>query len=219
MKKKCVILFLVLTVFFSGCGNSSKANTVSSNSETIETEQSATESETILLSETESENTEIQERIGSQNSPIPFGESYTYTFGIPSTADIDNLFYGTATIKIDSVSDDYIIVNVNYDSCTGSVPLSIGQSIYNGSYFVPVSDNYQQIVTPESCIYTSLSTKMYDALYPGGNSNVYIERQSAKYLTLNYNVYESHDTINQPDFISNEGDEQLNSYTTWFLLE
>lgn len=174
-------------------------------------------------SSTQNETTEI--RHGSKDDPIKLGESYTYKFIIPNySSSMDNLTYGQATLTVLNVNDN-IEVDVKFDSCNKDVSIQLGREIFDGSYFTTVSENLQENILIDNDVYTESGDffNSYEALYPGGESIVNVNKDNAKYLVVHHNVYKDDDDINLPDSVEIEIDNgtkyELRYYTTWFLLE
>lgn len=229
MKNKIFVMIILSTLFTSACSAKQNiATTEVTQMETI-THQSIETNTIPPTPSTEAETeTEVAIRHGSINAPIPLGESYTYKFGIAKYSNsYEDTKYGYATAKITSNENNVISVNVNFDSCDGGYALELGKDIMSGGYFTTVSESMQEntfgwkdIGTNKEDLYKS---ETYDPVYPGGNVDVYVNGNNAKYLVIHHNVYDKDDEINSPDDIEVQEIDgvkhELHYYRTWFLLK
>ena len=224
MKNKMFISTILIAIFTSAC--STKQNTINGDTVQVETTmQQATSDDTIPQTESESE---AVIRHGSVNDPIPLGESYSYKFGIAKYSNsYEDTKYGYATAIITSNENNVITINVNFDSCDGGYALELGKDIMSGGYFTTVSESMQENTFGWKDVGTNKEDlnkyETYDPVYPGGNVDVYVNGNNAKYLVIHHNVYDKDDEINNPDDIEIQEIDgvrhELHYYRTWLLLE
>lgn len=233
MKNIFTFVILLSISMLSGCNNKVSVDqditttlieSEMSESQTIESQSIELEN-TIVESETTTENIIKQVRHGSKSDPIPLGESYTYKFIIPNHSySMNDLTYGYATVKISSINES-IEVDVKFDSCNKDISIQLGREILDGSYFTTVSENLQENILISNDVYTEKGDyfNLYNPIYPGGSTLVYVNNEDAKYLIIHHNVYADDDEINNPDSIEIETYDnvkyELRYYTTWFELE
>ncbi len=231
MKNKIFTAVILITILTNAC--SAKQNIATAEVTQVETAtQQPIETNTIssppsIESEAETKK-EVVIRHGSVNDPIPIGESYSYKFGIAKYSNsYEDTKYGYATAKITSNKNNIITVNVNFDSCDGGYALELGKDIMSGGYFTTVSKNMQENTFGWRDVGTNKEDltkyETYDSVYPGGNVDVYVNGNNAKYLVIHHNVYDEDDEINNPDDIEIQEIDgvkhELHYYRTWLLLE